>query len=444
MARQATGQVLVRKGTAGRTYALRFRAYGRRHYLTLGTDAEGWDRRRAEVELENVLADARRGIWKPQERLQAVEPTPEPTFHEFASEWMEEVRPELRPRTAEDYEWALTHHLLPFFAEHRLSEVTVEEVDRYRRAKLRQGSLANNTLNKTITRLGQILELAVEYGHLTANPARGRRRRAKAERPRRTWLEPEQVAPLLQAAGELDAEARSDDLRHRRALLSTLVLAGLRIGELIDLRWRDVDLAAGRLHVGRAKTDAGLRHVDLSPALREELTAYKMSTPYGSPGELVFPTRKGEPQDRNNIRSRTLAPALTRANTKREKADLPPLPEALTPHSLRHTFASLLFEAGATVPYVMAQLGHSDPKVTLTIYSHVLERKRDHGERLDALVRGAEWAQTGTNPLSELPASEPATASEQEKTPPERGFRGVGRAGLEPATSSLSSWRSPY
>jgi len=283
----------------------------------------------------------------------------------------------------------------------------------------------------------------VEYGHLTANPARGRRRRAKAERPRRTWLEPDQVAPLLQAAGELDAEARSDDLRHRRALLSTLVLAGLRIGELIDLRWRDVDLAAGRLQVGRAKTDAGLRHVDLSPALREELATYKMQTPYSAPGQLVFPTRKGEAQDRNNIRSRTLRTSLTRANDRLGKAKLPLLPETLTPHSLRHTFASLLFEAGATVPYVMAQLGHSDPKVTLSIYSHVLERKRDHGERLDALVKGAEWAQTGTNPLSELPASEPATAPEQEKTPPKRGFREMGRAGLEPATSSLSSWRSP-
>jgi len=132
MARQATGQVVVRERQAGRLNALRFRAYGRRHYLTLGTDSEGWDRRRAEEELENVLADARRGIWKPQERSEPVEPTPEPTFHEFASEWMEEVRPELRPRTAEDYKWALTHHLLPFFAEHRLSEVTVEEVDRYR------------------------------------------------------------------------------------------------------------------------------------------------------------------------------------------------------------------------------------------------------------------------------------------------------------------------
>ena len=69
----------------------------------------------------------------------------------------------------------------------------------------------------------------------------------------------------------------------------------------------------------------------------------------------------------------------------------------LKTHELRHTFASLLFEAGATVPYVMDQLGHADPKVTLSIYTHVLERKRDHGKRLDALVRGADWAPLGTS-----------------------------------------------
>jgi hypothetical protein len=83
MARKATGQVLERKGKGGRTYALRFHAYGKRRYLTLGTDAEGWDRRRAEEELQNVLADVRRGVWRPQERIEHAELTPEPTVHEF-------------------------------------------------------------------------------------------------------------------------------------------------------------------------------------------------------------------------------------------------------------------------------------------------------------------------------------------------------------------------
>jgi hypothetical protein len=60
MARKATGSVVVRAGARGKTYALRFRAYGERRYQTLGLDMEGWTRRRAEEELENVLASIRR------------------------------------------------------------------------------------------------------------------------------------------------------------------------------------------------------------------------------------------------------------------------------------------------------------------------------------------------------------------------------------------------
>jgi len=72
----------------------------------------------------------------------------------------------------------------------------------------------------------------------------------------------DQIAALLDAARQLDADARADR-RHvaRHATLAVLIFAGLRIGELLDLRWRDVDLAHSRLRIGRAKTDAGIRHV---------------------------------------------------------------------------------------------------------------------------------------------------------------------------------------
>src|SRR5688500_5258628 len=120
MARHATGQVLERRGKQGRSYALRFHAYGKRRYLTLGSDAEGWDRRRAEEELQNVLADVRRGVWRPQGRLKHPEPAQEPTFHEFASEWFEGRRRELMESTLGAVEWRLTYVLLPFFAEHAL------------------------------------------------------------------------------------------------------------------------------------------------------------------------------------------------------------------------------------------------------------------------------------------------------------------------------------
>lgn len=169
VARPATGQVVERTARDGRTFAIRFRAYDERHYLTLGHDRDGWTRARAEVELANVLADVRRGLWQLPERAPEVQAVAAPTFHEFASEWMTRRRPELAAKTIANYEWALTHHLLPFFAEHQLSAITVEEVDRYKAAKLREARIGPNQVNTTLTRLAQVLEDAVEYGHLERN-----------------------------------------------------------------------------------------------------------------------------------------------------------------------------------------------------------------------------------------------------------------------------------
>jgi hypothetical protein len=90
MARQATGQVVIRERAHGRrVYGLRFRAYGERQYVTVGSDADGWTRERAEVELQNVRADVRRGSWRSAHPDPAPEPVSDPTFHEFSSQWFE-------------------------------------------------------------------------------------------------------------------------------------------------------------------------------------------------------------------------------------------------------------------------------------------------------------------------------------------------------------------
>jgi len=76
------------------------------------------------------------------------------------------------------------------------------------------------------------------------------------------------------AAGQLDRDKRwlTND---RRPIIATLLLAGPRAGELCNLRWRDVDLANGRIRIGRSKTQAGLREIVLLPLLRDELSAHK-------------------------------------------------------------------------------------------------------------------------------------------------------------------------
>jgi hypothetical protein len=77
-----------------------------------------------------VLADVRRGIWRPPHPEPTPEPVKDPTFHGFASERFEANEGAWRPNTRVDYGWQLTNHLLPFFAKHRLSQITIAEVDR--------------------------------------------------------------------------------------------------------------------------------------------------------------------------------------------------------------------------------------------------------------------------------------------------------------------------
>lgn len=143
MARQPTGQVVEdpRRGTFG----LRFRALGKRQYKGLGRCS----RAEAEAELQNVLADVRRGMWRPPTPPPAHEaPRVVPTFHEFASEWFDAKRRELRPNTIADYSWRLTNHLLPHFAAYPLSRITIQEVDRYRQAKVREGTYRRDAIKQ--------------------------------------------------------------------------------------------------------------------------------------------------------------------------------------------------------------------------------------------------------------------------------------------------------
>jgi integrase len=164
-----------------------------------------------------------------------------------------------------------------------------------------------------------------------------------------------------------------------------LTLAGLRISEALDLRWRDVNLNARRLRVAASKTDAGVREVDLTPALQELLAEYQSHSPYTAPGGLVFPTSTGKRDNPSNVRNRFLDSAAKLADVDLRAAGREPMPD-LTPHSLRRTFISLLLAAGADVPYVMAQAGHTDPKMTLGLYAQVIASKTDHGAALDGIV----------------------------------------------------------
>lgn len=408
MARPATGQVVERASARGTTYALRFRAYGKRQYVTL----DAATRQDAEVELQNVLADVRRGIWRPPTPAPVVERTEEPTFHEFASEWLAARQAEgLAAKTLVDLRWSLSNHLLPFFAGHRLSDITVREVDRYKTAKtceraaietmhaeaaakgerFAERGLSNGSINHTLRHLAQILETAVEYDLMDSNPASGKRRRLKAARPSRPWVEPEQL-PALLAASKADGKAGVG-----RVLLGVLAGAGLRIDEALSLRWRHVDLATGTLRIVRAKTDAGVRTVDLTPVLREELALWKDSTEHPAPDDYVLSTSTGRKHSPSNLRRDVLAKAVERANVELAKDGIVEIEKA-TFHGLRRTFASLRCACGDDVRYVADQLGHTDVRFSLTVYANATKRRdRLTGAHRKAYDAALEWARMGTN-----------------------------------------------
>ena len=427
MARKATGQVI--EPDRGRGWAIRFRAYGKRRSITLGTPEEGWSRQRVDAELRHVLADVERGIWKPHEPEPVEAPAEVPTFHEFASQWFAEHEHEWSERTKVDYRWRLSHYLLPFFAKSVLTEIRIADVDRYKAQQLAAGKLASSSINKTLILLSTILETAEERELILRNPARGKRRRVRVRQPNRPYLDTTtQIAALLDAAGELDREAQEHPqlekrLVPRRAILTTLTLGGLRIGELCALRWRDVDLASGRLRVGHAKTDAGRRDVRLLAALRDELAALR-SNPVGStPEGFVFATATGGKPSESNVRSRVFARAVERATERLTDAGELPLPEGLTPHGLRRTFASVLYALGESPAEVMAQLGHTDPGLALRIYARAMRHDENEKAQLRALVDGAHWAAMGSETEAEGFRELDAETQERENPLEQEGFR---------------------
>jgi integrase len=296
------------------------------------------------------------------------------------------------------------------FGSRLLAEIDIDCVDAYKAHKLRESAkfgrewdrwrnaapaergkkpdrrpLGPRAINLTLVLLSAILESASERDLITRNPARGKRRRVKEAKPKRTQLDTATaIAALLDAAGELDTEQEGHPqpgprLLPRRAILMGLLLSGLRIGELIDTRWGDVDPANGRIQYD-SKTPAGRRWVRLLPALREELTALKQRRdPH--PEDRLFGTAAGGRQWESNIRQRVLVKAVERANAKLAEAGEGSLPH-LTPHSCRRTYASIRYALGASPADVMAELGHTNPSLALAVYAQAMRMSDEERTRL--------------------------------------------------------------
>ena len=191
-------------------------------------------------------------------------------------------------------------------------------------------------------------------------------------------LTPMQVRAFLDAATE-----------ELRPLFTTAVMTGLRLGELLALRWDDVDLDGGMLTVrrsrGRVRKDDGYEYEDGQPKskksrrveLSRDVIAVLRMMPSRFRGGRVF-ERQGKPYDPNNLVKRDFARTLRRAGLPKIRF-----------HDLRHTYAALLIAAGAHPKYIQAQLGHASITTTLNTYGHLLPKEfRGESERLSRLVFG--------------------------------------------------------
>jgi integrase len=419
MGRPLTGQLVERHGKRGRTFGVRFYAYGKRRYETLNVTT----REEAEAEIRHLIADVERGIWRPKEPVLVEEPKEEPTFHIFASEWIAGREAEgLASKTLVDLRWSLVNHLLPFFADYRLSQITPQLVDAYKVAKTRERQeieqaravaaergeritdrgLSNGSINHTLRHLSQILEVAAEYGLIESNPAAGKRRRLKASKPARPWVEPEQLMALLDSSSGVG-----------RVVLALLAGGGLRIGEALGLGWQQTDLGTGTLHIVDAKTPKGIREVHLSPALREELALWRADAKHTGPADYVVHTSSGGKHNPSNLRRDVLAPAAETADAALEQMGITPI-GGVTFHSLRRTYASLRCACGDDVRYTADQLGHEDPRFTLRVYAQATKRRdRLSGPHLKAYDAALQWAQMGTSE----PLSVPSFDTEATKNP---------------------------
>lgn len=395
MPRRATGHIEPHKWADGRTvtFRLKVRANGKRYTISLGTNHEGWSTGRAEVELEQTMRQIERGTWEPPTRRDAA---PNDLDHDevlrvTAYRWWQRRKTELASNTELDYKWRLDH-LLRHLGSDVTAELDARRVDDFRQRLVGCG-LSPRSVNMILDLLAQVLDDAVEYRLLDANPARGRRRRMKVPKSPRTFLEPDMVLDLLDSAGGWERDLPEHQRYGRRAFLATLCLAGPRISELIDSPRGRLDLHTGQLVLGK-KTEAGVdRTLELSGFLLDELRAHLAGVPArlrDAQGAVlpIFPTWTGGRLNPSNVRNRLLngTPArgrrrptkgvVQRVNEKRAAEGRMLLPARVTPHTLRRTFASLCFFAGRDLRWVMGQLGHDDPRMTLAVYAQCMKRSQ--------------------------------------------------------------------
>jgi integrase len=315
-------------------------------------------KREAEDFREKVSQAVRNNIY--------VSPKPKP-FKEYAIDWLARKQATVTPNAHGVHRWAVEKHLIPEFGVAPIQNLRPERIERFQAVLLKSGTLSARSVQIIRQVLGSILKDARKKGLLVANPMEVV---DSVEVPKRElrFLTVEQIAQLCQQAGPMYG-----------TLFALQALCGLRAGEVLALRWGDVDLPGGRLSVRRQvvwlrkkdipdgepswrfvepKSEAGKRVVEIPAPLVGGLEQYRVwRNGAVNADALLFATRDGTPLMQRNIRRRHFQPAIKTLGLT-----------GIRPHDFRRSFVALHVAAGTHPKLVQARIGHSNISLTMDVY----------------------------------------------------------------------------
>lgn len=306
-------------------------------------------------------------------------------LRDYLHEWLNTSRMALRPKTVDDYGRTIQKHIIPHLGDVPMIDLSVTKVETFY-CQLIESGVGIRTVRLVHSILHRALERAVFQQLLLKNPT------AKAILPRYIHdemkvLDVIRVKQFLEAANE----------RPYVALYHLAVKTGMRMGELLGLKWKDLQWGNGRLYVQRQlqdlrgygyvfqepKTRSGRRTIQLGKGTLDTLHKHfaqqqqqKVSVGHRwQDCNLIFSSKIGSPLDPSNLRL-DFKHVIKRAGVPRVRF-----------HDLRHTAASLLLNNGIPVIVVSRILRHSSPSITMDIYGHLYNEKQDEVAHLmDELV----------------------------------------------------------
>ena len=316
---------------------------------------KGATKAKARELLRDIEEQVGKGTFMPTQRI--------PTFAKVARDWIEHKRLNLRETTWEVYEGHVRNHFrdLEGLKINRINTVLIEKFIGARQAQ----GMNISTLRKILVTLNQIMTYAVRHNYIDHNPVRD------AERPRDRGGEGEGEEKIkILTPSEISAFLAKVEDQKYHVMFMAAIFSGARQGELLGLKWNDVDWEKSQIHIQRTfnkgrfftpKTKSSKRKIDLGPRMMEELRKWKLACP-ANKLDLIFQNNNGNPINYSNIINRHFRPAL-------QAAGLP----TMRFHDLRHTYASLQIEKGRNIKYIQSQLGHSTPTVTWNVYAHLMK-----------------------------------------------------------------------